>query len=114
MRAGLKSGRWTLVIRVLYGILAFSRVDVLGRVIVGPARKEEIRFMAKIVTKAWVEADDCTACEACVAVAPEAMEMDNDVAKVISNDAEFLKAHSEEIIQAAEECPCEAIKYESA
>ena len=40
--------------------------------------------------------------------------MDNDVAKVISNDAEFLKAHSEEIIQAAEECPCEAIKYESA
>jgi ferredoxin len=72
--------------------------------------------MSDVVTKVWVEADNCTSCEACVAVAPDVLEMNNDVASVKqeASDPAFLKAHSQDIIQAAQDCPCEAIKYETA
>lgn len=70
--------------------------------------------MADVVTKVWVEEDECTSCEACVAACPEAFELDGDVAKVKSEDPAFLKEHSEGIIQAADECPCDAIKFETA
>ncbi len=68
------------------------------------------------VTKVWVEKDDCTSCEACVASCPEVFEMNNDVAvvKAEANNADFLAANSESIKQAAQDCPCEAIKYEEA
>jgi len=72
--------------------------------------------MAEIVTKVWIVEDDCTSCEACVGSCPEVFEMGDDTAVVKSEgeDAEFLKANSEGIIQAADECPTEAIKYETA
>ncbi len=66
------------------------------------------------VTKVWVETENCTSCEACVAVAPEVLEMKDDLAvvKPEANNPESLAAQSESIIQAAQDCPCEAIKYE--
>jgi len=72
--------------------------------------------MAEIVTKVWIEVDDCTSCEACVGSCPEVFEMGDDAAVVKSEgqDADFLKAHSEAILQAADECPTEAIKCETA
>ncbi|HSW47092.1 MAG TPA: ferredoxin [Phycisphaerae bacterium] len=72
--------------------------------------------MSDVVTKVWVEAENCTSCEACVAIAPEVLEMNGDVAiiKAEASDPAFLKAQSESIIQAAQDCPCEAIKYETA
>ena len=68
------------------------------------------------VTKVWVEADNCTSCEACVATCPEVLEMKDDVAcvKPSANNPASLKANSDAIIQAAQDCPCEAIKYEEA
>ena len=72
--------------------------------------------MAEVVTKVWVETDNCTSCEACVADCPEVFEMNNDVAAVKkeAGDPAFLKANSQGIIQAAQDCPCESIKYEKA
>ncbi len=71
--------------------------------------------MAEIVTKVWIEVDDCTACEACVGACPEVFEMPDDVAIIKSEaeDADFLEANSEGIIQAADDCPTEAVKYET-
>lgn len=71
--------------------------------------------MAEIVTKVWIEVDDCTACEACVGACPEVFEMGDDVAIIKSEaeDADFLEANSEGIIQAADDCPTEVIKYET-
>ncbi|HOW72055.1 MAG TPA: ferredoxin [Phycisphaerae bacterium] len=71
--------------------------------------------MAKTVTKVWVDTDNCTSCEACVASAPDVFEMKGDVAavKAEAKDAAFLQAHSDEIIAAAGDCPCEAIKFEA-
>jgi ferredoxin len=72
--------------------------------------------MADVVTKVWVETDNCTSCEACLAACPEVFEMNNDVAAVKkeAGTPEFLKANSQGIIQAAQDCPCESIKYETA
>ena len=65
--------------------------------------------------KAIVDEDTCTGCESCVEICPDVFEMGDDVAVIKSEaeDAEFLKANSEGIIQAADECPTEVIKYET-
>jgi len=71
--------------------------------------------MEETVTKVWID-DECISCEACIAVCPEVLDMDGDKCVVKSeaaDNAEVLKENSESIIQAAEECPVEAIKYET-
>ncbi|MHC4441945.1 MAG: ferredoxin [Planctomycetota bacterium] len=72
--------------------------------------------MADTVTSVTIIADECISCEACVAVAPDVLEMEDDitVVKADANNPDTLAAQSEAIIQAAEECPTEAIKYETA
>ena len=71
--------------------------------------------MAETVTSVTIT-DECIACEACIAVCPDVLEMAGDLAavKAEANNPDTLAAQSESIIQAAEECPTEAIKYETA
>lgn len=60
------------------------------------------------ITKVWVE-DGCTSCGLCEGTAPDIFEID-DVSEVI--EGATFEGHEDEIIQAAEECPVEVIKYE--
>jgi len=61
------------------------------------------------ITKVWIDDDACTGCALCEDSCPEVFEVD-DVAKV-KEDADF-NDYEEEIKQAAEDCPGEAIHYE--
>ncbi|MCD6318008.1 ferredoxin [Candidatus Aerophobetes bacterium] len=61
------------------------------------------------ITKVWIDDDACTGCALCEDSCPEVFEVD-DVAKV-KEDADF-NDYEEEIKQAAEDCPSEAIHYE--
>lgn len=61
------------------------------------------------IKKVWIIEADCTSCGTCADEAPEVFEMD-DVAKVKSGLT--AGAHEAEIINAAELCPAECIKYE--
>jgi len=60
------------------------------------------------IKKVWIE-EDCTACGLCEDICPEVFVVE-DVATVIEG-ADFSK-HEDEIIDAAESCPFEVIKYE--
>jgi len=60
------------------------------------------------ITRVWIE-EDCTSCGLCESECPEVFELD-DIA-VVNNNANFLE-FEEEIIEAAENCPVEVIKYE--
>jgi len=60
------------------------------------------------IVKVWIT-DDCTACNLCVDTCPEVFELPDDRAEVIAG-ADF-NAFEDEIIEAAEACPVEAIKY---
>jgi len=60
------------------------------------------------IKKVWIE-EDCTACGLCEDICPEVFVVE-DVATVIEG-ADFSK-HEDEIIDAAESCPVEVIKYE--
>jgi len=57
-----------------------------------------------------IDADLCTACELCTSEVPEVFEMGDEVAEVIQPNvpAEL----EEDVKQAAEDCPVEAIKIE--
>ncbi len=66
------------------------------------------------VTKVWIEEDECIACEACIGEAPEILEMDDDKCVVKTSDPAVLAENSEQIVAAAEACPTDAVKYESA
>lgn len=61
------------------------------------------------ITKVWIEEDTCTGCGICEDTCPEVFEL-NDVAEVKEN-ADFNK-FKEEIKEAAEDCPSEAIHFE--
>jgi len=61
------------------------------------------------ITKVWIDDDACTGCSLCEDSCPEVFEVD-DIAKV-KEDADF-NDYEEEIKQAAEDCPGEAIHYE--
>lgn len=61
------------------------------------------------ITKVWIEEDTCTGCGICEDTCPEVFEL-NDVAKVKEN-ADFNK-FKEEIKEATEDCPSEAIHFE--
>jgi len=60
------------------------------------------------ITKVWIE-DGCTACGLCEDTCPDVFEMDElaEVKKNV-NAADFESG----IIEAAEECPVEVIKFE--
>lgn len=60
------------------------------------------------VKKAWVE-EGCTSCGLCEDIAPDVFEID-DVSEVKSG-ADFA-GNSDDIIEAAENCPVEVIQYE--
>ena len=66
------------------------------------------------VSKVWIEGDECISCDACVDACPEVFEMGDDTAVVKSEAKEpaFCKEHSDGIIEAADACPVEVIKYE--
>ena len=54
--------------------------------------------------------EDCTACGLCVDTCPEVFEMDDEMAKVIADPVP--EALEDQVTQAADECPVEAIIIE--
>ncbi|HHF98213.1 MAG TPA: ferredoxin [Candidatus Aerophobetes bacterium] len=61
------------------------------------------------IKKVWIDEDACTGCGLCEDTCPDVFEV-NDVA-VVKEDADF-NEFEEEIKEAAEDCPSEAIHYE--
>ncbi len=61
------------------------------------------------ITKVWIE-EGCTVCNLCEDTAPEVFEVTDDSC-IVREGVDF-SAFEEEIVQAAEECPVEIIKYE--
>ncbi|MCB9853044.1 MAG: Rieske 2Fe-2S domain-containing protein [Phycisphaerales bacterium] len=74
--------------------------------------------MAKkqLVTKVWIE-PGCIICDACETTAPDVFEVqhENDtcVIRPAALDAEFNKPRTKAIIDAAEECPVDVIKFDT-
>ena len=68
------------------------------------------------VTKITIDEDECISCEACVAECEEVFEMNDDkaVIKAEANNPEAFKKYSDAIVSAAESCPSDAIKLETA
>ena len=60
------------------------------------------------IQKVWIE-EDCTACELCVDTCPDVFEMGDEIAQVIGG-ADLIQNEGC-IIEAAENCPVEVIKY---
>ncbi len=61
------------------------------------------------ITKVWINEDACTGCGLCEDTCPEIFEL-NDVAKV--KERTDFNEFEEEIKEAAESCPNEAIQFE--
>lgn len=61
------------------------------------------------ITRVWIE-EGCTVCNLCEDTAPDVFEVTDDTCTV--REGVDLSSHEEEIVQAAEECPVEIIKYE--
>ena len=61
------------------------------------------------ITKVWINEDACTGCGICEDTCPQVFEL-NDIAKV-KEKADF-NEFEEEIKEAAESCPSEAIQFE--
>ncbi len=61
------------------------------------------------IKKVWIE-DDCTACGVCVDLCPEIFSLPGDIA-VVDENADFNK-YEDCIVEAADNCPVEVIKYE--
>jgi len=61
------------------------------------------------ITKVWINEDACTGCGLCEDTCPEIFEL-NDVAKV--KERTDFNEFEEEIKEAAESCPNEAIQLE--
>jgi len=60
------------------------------------------------ITKVWVE-EGCTACGLCEGIAPDVFEIDEY--SEVKKDAVFV-GNEDGIIESAESCPVEVIKYE--
>ena len=61
--------------------------------------------------KARVDPDECTGCALCVDICPEVFEMVGDLA--VSKQDEIPFGAEESCMQAAEDCPVEAIKIDA-
>jgi len=61
------------------------------------------------ITKVWINEDACTGCGLCEDTCPKIFEL-NDVAKV--KERTDFNEFEEEIKEAAESCPNEAIQFE--
>lgn len=59
------------------------------------------------VTKVWIE-EGCTACGLCEDICPEVFELQDEA--VVKEGIKY-SAYSDQIIEAAESCPVEVIKY---
>lgn len=70
----------------------------------------------QLVTKVWID-PGCIICDACESTAPDVFEVqhENDtcIIRPAALDAEFTKPRSKDIIDAAEECPVDVIKFET-
>jgi ferredoxin len=60
------------------------------------------------ISKVWIE-EGCTACGLCEDICPEVFVL-NDEAEV--KEGVDFNAYEDKIIESAEECPVEVIKYE--
>lgn len=69
-----------------------------------------------VVTKVWI-APGCIVCDACETTCPEVFEVQHDnetcIIRPEALDAEFTKKLTKTIIEAAEECPVDVIKFET-
>ena len=61
------------------------------------------------ISKVWIE-DGCIVCNACEDICPDVFNVTDDTCEV--NKSADLEANEELIIEAAESCPVEVIKYE--
>jgi cytochrome b6-f complex iron-sulfur subunit len=70
--------------------------------------------MADLVTKVWIE-EGCIVCDACENACPEVFEVLDEtcIIRPAAMNAEFTKPLTESIIEAAEECPVDVIKFET-
>jgi len=72
--------------------------------------------MAKkdVVTKVWIE-EGCIVCDACETTAPDVFEVleDTCIIRPAAMEAAFNKPRTQNIIDAAEECPVDVIKFET-
>src|SRR5262245_22284480 len=70
----------------------------------------------QLVTKVWI-APGCIVCDACETESPEVFEVKHDdgtcLIRPAALDAEFTKARSQSIIDAAVGCPVDVIKYDT-
>lgn len=66
------------------------------------------------VTKVWIE-PGCIVCDACETAAPQVFQVTGDtcVVRPEAMSADFTKSLSDAIIEAAEECPVDVIKFEA-
>ncbi len=68
----------------------------------------------QLVTKVWI-APGCIVCDACETTCPEVFDVQETtcIIRPEALDAEFTKPITQSIIEAAEECPVEVIKFET-
>src|SRR5689334_1437075 len=68
----------------------------------------------ELVTKVWI-APGCIVCDACETTCPEVFHVTEDtcIIRPEAMNAEFTKPITDTIIEAAEECPVEVIKFET-
>jgi ferredoxin len=62
------------------------------------------------ISKVWIE-EDCTACGLCEEISPEVFELGDREVAIVKTDVD-LNAYEDEIKEAAESCPVEAIQFE--
>lgn len=68
----------------------------------------------QVVTKVWID-PGCIVCDACETTCPEVFEVleETCVIRPAAMNAEFTKPLTDTIIEAAQECPVDVIKYET-
>ncbi len=68
----------------------------------------------ELVTKVWI-APGCIVCDACETTCPDVFDVTEDTCLIRPEalDAAFTKPRTQTIIEAAEECPVEVIKFET-